>query len=102
MAPAPREGGKRHDVPAHHRAGEALDDCLEAAGPGEAKAVRPDQLALDGVRRVVRRLEAGLVGGVEGLDANAGSVCRVSGALHPPQVRCVSAVSTPCGHTKTR
>ena len=62
-----------------------------------------DQLALDGVRRVVRRLEAGPVGGVEGLDADgAGPVCRVSGALHPPQVRCVSAVSTPCGHTTTR
>ena len=48
-----------------------------------------DQLALDGVRRVVRRLETGPVGGVEGLDADgAGPVCRVSGALHPPQVRC--------------
>ena len=32
------KGGKRHDVPAHHRAAEALDDYLEAAGPGEAKA----------------------------------------------------------------
>ena len=42
---------------------------------------------------VVRRLEAGPVGGVEGLDADgAGPVCRVSGALHPPQVRCVPAV----------
>ena len=28
-----------------------------------------DELALDGVRRVVRRLEAGPIGGVEGLDA---------------------------------
>ena len=26
------KGGKRHDVPAHHRAAEALDDYLEAAG----------------------------------------------------------------------
>ena len=32
------KGGRRHDVPAHHRAAEALDDYLEAAGPGEAKA----------------------------------------------------------------
>ena len=32
------KGGKRHDVPAHHRAAEGLDDYLEAAGPGEAKA----------------------------------------------------------------
>ena len=57
-----------------------------------------NQLALDGVRRVVRRLEAGPVGGVEGLDADgADPVCRVSGALPPPQVRCVPAVSTPAG-----
>ena len=35
MAPAPREDGKRHDVPAHHRAAEALD---EAAGLEEPKA----------------------------------------------------------------
>ena len=28
------KGGKRHDVPAHHRAAEALDDYLEAAELG--------------------------------------------------------------------
>ena len=45
-----------------------------------------DQLALDGVGRIIRRLEAGPVCGVEGLDAEgAGPVRRVSGALHPPQ-----------------
>ena len=32
------KGGRRHDVPAHHRAAEALDDYFEAAGPGEPKA----------------------------------------------------------------
>ena len=32
------KGGKRHDVPAHHRAAEALDDYLELAGLDEAKA----------------------------------------------------------------
>ena len=32
------KGGKRHDVPAHHRAAEALDDYLEAAELDEAKA----------------------------------------------------------------
>ena len=32
------KGGKRHDVPAHHRAAEALDHYLEAGGLGEAKA----------------------------------------------------------------
>ena len=34
------KGGTRHDVPAHHRAAEALDDYLEAAGLDE-----PDALA---------------------------------------------------------
>ena len=32
------KGGKRHDVPAHHRAAEALDAYLEAAGLEEPKA----------------------------------------------------------------
>ena len=32
------KGGKRHDVPAHHRAAEALDDYLAAAQLEEAKA----------------------------------------------------------------
>ena len=34
------KGGKRHDVPAHHRAAEALDEYLEAAGLEEPKARR--------------------------------------------------------------
>ena len=32
------KGGKRHDVPAHHRAAEALDAYLEAAGPEDGRA----------------------------------------------------------------
>ena len=32
------KGGRRHDVPAHHRAAEALEDYLEAAGLDELKA----------------------------------------------------------------
>ena len=32
------KGGKQHDVPAHHRAVEALDDYLAASGLDEAKA----------------------------------------------------------------
>ena len=32
------KGGKRHDVPAHHRAAETLDDYLEAGELDEAKA----------------------------------------------------------------
>ena len=31
------KGGKRHDVPAHHRAAEALDDYLDACGLEEAR-----------------------------------------------------------------
>ena len=33
------KGGTRHDVPAHHRAAEALDDYLALAGLDDAKAV---------------------------------------------------------------
>ena len=32
------KGGTRHDVPAHHRAAEALDDYLARAGLDEATA----------------------------------------------------------------
>ena len=32
------KGGKRHDVPAHHRAAEALDAYLEAAGLEDGRA----------------------------------------------------------------
>ena len=35
------KGGTRHDVPAHHRAAEALDDYLEAAGLDAATADLP-------------------------------------------------------------
>ena len=40
------KGGTRHDVPAHHREAEALDDYLEAAGldePGALAASRPGE-----------------------------------------------------------
>ena len=47
------KGGTRHDVPAHHRAAEALDDYLERAGRDEATAalfqsVDPAGAAADG------------------------------------------------------
>ena len=32
------KGGKRHDVPAHHRAEEAVEACLAAGGVEDAKA----------------------------------------------------------------
>ena len=32
-------GGKRHDVPAHHRAAEALDSYLEAGGLEDGREV---------------------------------------------------------------
>ena len=37
VAPPSREGGERHDVPAHHRAAAALDAYVEAAGLEEPK-----------------------------------------------------------------
>ena len=58
---------------------------LRRRGGGGARPVRHerpavlDQLALEGVRRVVRRLEAGPVGGVERLDADGAGP-----ALQPP------------------
>ena len=59
------KGGKRHDVPAHHRAFEALDDYLKAYGPCEAKApllqsVDPARRRLAG-RAPSRRLVLGLI-----------------------------------------
>ena len=39
------KGGTRHDVPAHHRAAEALDDYLARAGLDEATANGPGALA---------------------------------------------------------
>ena len=58
------KGGRRHDVPAHHRAFEALDDDLKTYGPCEAKAplfqsVDPARRRLTGrapSRRLVLRL----------------------------------------------
>ena len=55
------KGGKRHDVPAHHRAAEALDDYLEAAGPGEAKAPLFQSLDPAGRRLTGRALSRRLV-----------------------------------------
>ncbi|MCY4508256.1 MAG: hypothetical protein OXG35_15065, partial [Acidobacteria bacterium] len=62
-----------------------------------------DQLALDGVRRVVRRWETGPVGGAEGLDADG------TGSGLPGQLGSASASGAmyargldACGHTTTR
>ena len=59
------KGGKRHDVPAHHRAAEALDDYLEAAELDEAKAplfqsVDPAGRRLTG-RALARRLVLAMI-----------------------------------------
>ena len=48
------KGGKRHDVPAHHRAAEALDDYLEAAELDEAKAALFQSVDPAGRRLTVR------------------------------------------------
>ena len=59
------KGGQRHDVPAHHRAAEALDDYLEAAGLDEPTAalfqsVDPAGRRLTG-RALSRRLVLGMI-----------------------------------------
>ena len=55
------KGGKRHDVPAHHRAAEALDDYLEAAGLDEAKAALFQSVDPAGRRLTGRALSRRLV-----------------------------------------
>ena len=59
------KGGKRHDVPAHHRAAEALDDYLAAAQLDETKAalfqrVDPARRRLTG-RALSRRLVLAMI-----------------------------------------
>ena len=59
------KGGKRHDVPAHHRAAEALDDYLAGAELDEAKAplfqsVDPAGRTLTG-RALSRRLVLAMI-----------------------------------------
>ena len=55
------KGGKRHDVPAHHRAAEALDDYLEAAGLDEPKAALFQSVDPAGRRLTGRALSRRLV-----------------------------------------
>ena len=55
------KGGKRHDVPAHHRAAEALDDYLEAAELEEAKAALFQSVDPAGRRLTGRALSRRLV-----------------------------------------
>ena len=55
------KGGKRHDVPAHHRAAEALDDYLELAGLEEAKAALFQSVDPAGRRLTGRALSRRLV-----------------------------------------
>ena len=55
------KGGKRHDVPAHHRAAEALDDYLEAADLEEAKAALFQSVDPAGRRLTGRALSRRLV-----------------------------------------
>ena len=55
------KGGKRHDVPAHHRAAEALGDYLEAGGLDEAKAPLFQSVDPTGRRLTGRALSRRLV-----------------------------------------
>ena len=57
------KGGKRHDVPAHHRAAEALDDYLELAGLDEAKAALFQSVDPAGRRRRISCPQAAGGGG---------------------------------------
>ena len=58
---APREGGRRHDVPAHHRAAAALDAYVEAAGLTEPKAALFQSVDPAGRRLTGRALERRVV-----------------------------------------
>ncbi len=55
------KGGKRHDVPAHHRAAAALDAYVEAAGFQEPKAAFFQTMDPAGRRLTGRALERRLV-----------------------------------------
>ena len=55
------KGGTRHDVPAHHRAAEALDDYLEAAGRDEPTAALFQSVDPAGRRLTGRALSRRLV-----------------------------------------
>ena len=55
------KGGKRHDVPAHHRAAAALDEYVEAAGLEEPKAALFQSMDPSGRRLTGRPLERRVV-----------------------------------------
>ena len=55
------KGGRRHDVPAHHRAAAALDAYIEAAGVEEPKAVLFQSVDPSGRRLTGRALERRVV-----------------------------------------
>ena len=55
------KGGKRHDVPAHHRAAAALDAYVEATGLEEPKAAFFQSVDPSGRRLTDRALERRLV-----------------------------------------
>ena len=55
------KGGKRHDVPAHHRAAAALDAYVEAAGLEEPKAALFQSVDPAGRRLTGRALERRVV-----------------------------------------
>ena len=55
------KGGKRHDVPAHHRVAAALDACVEAGGLEEPKAALFQTVDPAGRRLTGRALDRRLV-----------------------------------------
>ena len=76
------KGGKRHDVPAHHRAAEALDDYLEAAELDEAKAALFQSVDPAGRPLTGRPLSRRLVLAMIKRRAGGGWRCRCSTCCH--------------------
>ena len=67
------KGGKRHDVPAHHRAAEALDKYVEAAEIEEPKATLFQSVEPAGRRLTGRALQASVPSSIEGIEKYLGS-----------------------------
>ena len=89
------KGGKRHDVPAHHRAAAALDAHVEAAGLEEPKAALFQSVDPAGRRLTGRALERR---GGPGNDqaarrgrSGASLVATDFGRLTPPEIASIEA-----------
>ena len=80
------KGGTRHDVPAHHRAAEALDDYLEAAGLDEPTAALFQSVDPAGRRLTGRALSRRLV--LAMIKRRAAARVASSASVYPWGIRC--------------